>query len=859
MSIRTRLFGGFLSILLLTALVAVVGWRSLSGFADSVTISGAAQKLSDESSQLALAVATALGSEAEADKTKIDTQLDSVRRAILDLKQRAAGDTAAADATRAMTESSDAFARALTTLAQQHANKSTLQASHRELVASFKSTAEDIGRLQQGDLAEALKQLDAGVADQVSFNSLLANIGLTMRNVYDIRLLEPRLATDAEAGQKIGRAANVVTALVKRLAGNPATAETATAALAGATAYREALAAVIADPERRAELTPLSSALLADLQKIDGAIINQQSAVQGRLRDGRDRLALGSELLALSGRAVVAATTADSEEATLIRTKDNAAAGRMDEAAGALFEAAEAIYYKVNKSDSNAIIEKLLPKIRDYRASIPTIVQANDAEEAAIRELRGQVDRLMGIAHKVGDSQVAAMMARRQAASWMLAGGVALAIAIGLAMAVLIGRSITGPIGRVVIAMGQLADGRTELDLPSAERRDEIGSMSRAVLTFKDAAIEKSRVEAEAVEHRRQAEEERVRNEQAQARMAAQQDFVVGSVAAGLEKLSSGDLEVRLEDDFAAEYDKLRRDFNAAVSELQRTMRAVSGTADGIGSGTGEISRAADDLSRRTEQQAASLEETAAALDEITATVRRTAEGANEARKLVTAAKDDAQRSGEVVDQAVGAMAAIERSAGEIGQIIGVIDEIAFQTNLLALNAGVEAARAGEAGRGFAVVASEVRALAQRSAEAAKEIKVLIHASGEQVGTGVRLVGETGRALARIVDEVGRIATIVTEIAASASEQATGLAEVNAAVNQMDQTTQQNAAMVEESTAASQALAADAQELVAMMGKFRLGANDDRASTMVKVSAAPGAKAVRGQLALAPAANDEWA
>ena len=295
------------------------------------------------------------------------------------------------------------------------------------------------------------------------------------------------------------------------------------------------------------------------------------------------------------------------------------------------------------------------------------------------------------------------------------------------------------------------------------------------------------------------------------------------SVATGLEKLSSGDLLFRLTTVFGDDYEKLRSDFNAAMGKLQETMQAIATNTQGVRSGAEEITQASDDLSRRTEQQAASLEETAAALDEITATVRRTAEVANEARALVSTSQSDAERSGEVVRQTVGAMDGIESSSKQIANIIGVIDEIAFQTNLLALNAGVEAARAGDAGRGFAVVATEVRALAQRSADAAKEIKALISASTQQVDTGVRLVSETGQALGRIVTQVGQLNGLVTELAASAKEQSTGLGEVNTAVNQMDQVTQQNAAMVEQATAASHGLSGEAQELARLVGQFRIG------------------------------------
>jgi methyl-accepting chemotaxis protein len=250
-----------------------------------------------------------------------------------------------------------------------------------------------------------------------------------------------------------------------------------------------------------------------------------------------------------------------------------------------------------------------------------------------------------------------------------------------------------------------------------------------------------------------------------------------------------------------------------ASRRLAEAMAVVTESSRAIQSGTQEISVAVDDLARRTETQAASLEETAAALSEITATVKKTAENAGNARSVVASARTDAEHSGEVVEKAVAAMSNIEASSRQVGQIIGVIDEIAFQTNLLALNAGVEAARAGEAGRGFAVVASEVRSLAQRSAEAAKEIKGLISASGRQVDEGVQLVKETGGALQRIVRHVNEISDIVATMATSAHEQATALSEVNVAVGQMDQVTQQNAAMVEETAAASRSLAQETDNL----------------------------------------------
>jgi methyl-accepting chemotaxis protein len=336
--------------------------------------------------------------------------------------------------------------------------------------------------------------------------------------------------------------------------------------------------------------------------------------------------------------------------------------------------------------------------------------------------------------------------------------------------------------------------------------------------------------EAQAEQQRRHADAERAAMEAERATHSAAQARVVASMTAGLERLAAGDLTIRLQESFAAEYEALRGNFNMAMEQMRDLVRAIAANGAGLGAGIGEIAQASDDLSRRTEHQAATLEQTAAALDGITRTVSTTADGARHVHGVVDRTRADAEQSGAVMRQAIEAMGGIEQSSAQIGQIIGVIDEIAFQTNLLALNAGVEAARAGDAGRGFAVVASEVRALAQRSAQAAKEIKALISTAAQQVGVGAKLVGETGQALGRIVAQVGEIAAAVGEITASTQAQASGLAQVNAAITQMDQVTQQNAAMVEQSTAASHALAQETALLVQLTKRFQMEAAIGRAT-----------------------------
>ena len=380
------------------------------------------------------------------------------------------------------------------------------------------------------------------------------------------------------------------------------------------------------------------------------------------------------------------------------------------------------------------------------------------------------------------------------------------------------------PLAGLVSDVATLSDGVYTQPVSGQQRSDETGSVAKALEGFRHQLADTKRLEAEATNQRQLTEAERNRSEAERTEASALQRDIVARLGDGLAQLSSGNLTFRLSGDFPGEYGKLKTDFNSAIASLEETIQTVNTSVGNIGGGTSEISKGAADLSHRTEQQAASLEETAAALDELTSQVNSSAENARVAAKSVDTASNDASKSGEVVQKAIDAMRGIESSSHEISNIIGVIDDIAFQTNLLALNAGVEAARAGEAGKGFAVVAQEVRELAQRSANAAKEIKTLINTSEVQVREGVDLVGKAGGALENIAEQVIQINGLIRQISSSASEQAVGLKEINSAVNQMDQVTQQNAAMVEETTAASMALNDEAQTLKALVARFRAGA-----------------------------------
>jgi methyl-accepting chemotaxis protein len=400
---------------------------------------------------------------------------------------------------------------------------------------------------------------------------------------------------------------------------------------------------------------------------------------------------------------------------------------------------------------------------------------------------------------------------------------------------------ITVPIARLQQTMRTLAAGNHAIAVVGQERRDEIGEMAKAVLVFRDTAVEQKKGEA------------------AKAAADAAQAQVVTDLAAALGKLSGGDLTVSLHN-FPEEYAKLESDFNAAVGSLKDAMGEIAGATTNIHGGSNEISQASDDLSRRTEQQAASLEETAAAMTEITATVQNSAAGANEANKLVQATQADASESSKTVADAVAAMAEIEKSSQEITKIIEVIDKIAFQTNLLALNASVEAAHAGEAGRAFAVVANEVRALAQRSADAAQEIGQLISNSSKQVEGGVNLVGEAGKALGRIIGSVDEISTLVSQIAMAADQQSSALAQVNTAITEMDKVTQQNAAMVEESNAAARSLTDEATGLARLVGRFDTGAGQVavRPEPKARRASAPRRNTARALQSNLATAVDDW-
>ncbi|OLP58139.1 chemotaxis protein [Xaviernesmea oryzae] len=489
-----------------------------------------------------------------------------------------------------------------------------------------------------------------------------------------------------------------------------------------------------------------------------------------------------------------------------------------------------------------------LPFFRDLSGSIKPILDKMDADSRSLVEMSekrhnqfvaaGQeIDIIWSQLSSFADGQKLAAANERSRANLVsilvIASGVIIALLAGAALVM----TLKGPIGQITRAMRRLSEGDLDVALSGEDRRDEIGDMARALVVFKDNALAKVRVEAESVAQRAEAEAERARNDAEKRLVDSQIEFAVGALAEGLGRLAQGDLSETITTPFHGRLEQLRQDFNGSLQRLQDTLAQIRANALAIQTSGNEMHGSADALSKRTEAQAASLEQTAAAVDEITVTVRSSAARAAEAHDAVEETRRNADNSATVVANAIAAMGRIETASGQIQQIIEVIDEIAFQTNLLALNAGIEAARAGEAGKGFAVVAQEVRELAQRSAGAAKEIKELIGKSTAEVGIGARLVQETGAVLSGISQQIVTVNHHVESIATASRDQAAALNEVNGSVNHMDQMTQQNASMVELTTAASRTLAEQADALMMLVDRFRLNAESLRSAGPSRLAA----------------------
>ena len=470
--------------------------------------------------------------------------------------------------------------------------------------------------------------------------------------------------------------------------------------------------------------------------------------------------------------------------------------------------------------DGNVFIlrEREFGNRRSLASNLTAVSEAADG-------LNSEIDRVvMGARSAAADATRSTLATMSSSSLWLVLIGAASVLAAAAIALFVVRPKIVVRLRRLSVVTRAIAEG--QLDTTIGDRGvDEIGDVAGAVRIFRDAAIEKLRLEQQAQEQQTIAAEERTRNEQARDAAAQQVEMVVTMLGSALSGMAQGDLLVRMTDQCAPEYEKVKDDFNAALTTLQETIHAIKSSAQEVSNASAEISASTTDLSQRTEEQAANLEETSSSLERIATIVRKNAERAQQASQLAAKTRAVADRGGEVVTQAMGAMSRIEESSREITDIINLIDEIARQTNLLALNAAVEAARAGEAGRGFAVVASEVRSLAQRSSEASKGIRGLITSSSGRVQEGVEFVNRAGSALGDIVESIKQVVDIVSEIAAASGEQASGIDEVNKSLVRMDEVTQQNSALVEENAATAKALSQQAAEMTGRVDFFQLEAD----------------------------------
>jgi len=602
-------------------------------------------------------------------------------------------------------------------------------------------------------------------------------------------------------------------------------------ALAGARGL-SSLGATIIDVGAREEAAREAMDLRVDIIAISRMTYQLAAAPEKAADFGQETEKRAEEML---GRLTKIEAVADDAEDKLLNDVRITLNGYFDEIRAMVAVAAEK---GTDEAAVKAALDKALEAQKTVTATVKSYSTYSGDELAAAR------------AEALNSSSVAMSILAAAAAACVLFGvGVSLVVA---------RRGIVMPVRELTATMSELADGELDGNSTDVSRQDEIGEMARAVEVFRKNGIAMRAMKAqEAALHARSSDlqsnisvvvasavagdftgritkdyenDDLNRFAASVNELVSSVDQTVNEVRRVIAALADADLTQNMRGEFHGAFAELQKNVNQTMVTLRSTMQNVRTAASTINDNSAELSSAANDLSKRTEQQAAALEETAAALDEITSTVRTASERANEAHEMVRATKESAGRSGAIVRSAVDAMGRIEDSSNRINQIISVIDEIAFQTNLLALNAGVEAARAGEAGRGFAVVAQEVRELAQRSANAAKEIKTLIHSSASQVENGVALVRSTGEALLEIETLVNNVSGHVNTIATAAREQATALQEINTSVNHMDQMTQQNAAMVEETTAASGTLAEESRQLRAMLAKFKLDAQTGRES-----------------------------
>ncbi|GJD47734.1 hypothetical protein OPKNFCMD_0444 [Methylobacterium crusticola] len=734
MSIRSRVFGGFGLILLLTIAVAVVGWQSLTGFARRVDTANAAQTLVGEIGDLALATDRALKSEDERQDAALGRAIAQVRAGARAFAGRPADGAEAGRQAAGIGAAVDGFEGAVKAFGLQKAEKRALAEKHAALIGELQSAVAGVGSAQETQLTEAGQALERGLADQKAAYNTGVVVSFAIRSALELRALQYGFfsgnadVTEMEVEAK----ANAISVLIKRL-GAMTSLEIVQPASEALERYRARLTApeaagserAAALAERQAELTPLFDVLFQGLRKIEQAQNNTQTGTQVKLQEQQDRVGSGVKLLAASAKAIAAAKEAQALEWQLIQGRSDAQARDLDAAAATLLDQAETILYGVIDDRTQGVLRDLTAKVRQFKDSIPEIVKANEAQARIFADLDRRVAELVASARGVGAGELRQLAAERDRATWLLVGGVGLACAIGLALALLIGRGITRPIDRLGRAMRALAGGDLATDVPAQGRRDEIGAMAGTVQVFRDALVAKEEAD----------------------RAAAREAAAKAERAERLEAVTRA---------FEANVVALTENLGRAASGMEATARTMTAAAETTNGRSVEVAGAAEQTLANVQMVAAASEELSVSIGGITAQVVQSSD-------IARTAVDQARRTDETVQRLV-------KSADQIGDIVALISAIAGQTNLLALNATIEAARAGEAGRGFAVVAAEVKDLAGQTARATAEISQQIGHIQETTGSVVQAIREISGVIEQMSGIADGIATAVDQQGAATQE-----------------------------------------------------------------------------------------
>jgi methyl-accepting chemotaxis protein len=734
MSIQFRILGGFLLVLLLTVAVAGVGWHGLTNYSSRVDAAASAERLVSEINELGMAATTALETATAERPSAVKAALDKVRATIADLAGKSAGEAGTADAARHMTQSVDDFDHAIEEYAEQQDKKTKLAAQHRAVIAKFQSMAGQIVKAQEAQMKETSDALTQGWTDEKTLSPLMTLATISVDQILELRAAEATyLATrNADAKTKIDDLLKSVPRAVGHLQQTHLTLqEPAEHAFDALAKYQTALDAAAKNPDRPNDLAAAGAELLAAVRQIAEALRNEQVTLVRRLQDTEWSLNKSTELLNVATRIIGSTQRAQAQELSLIYTADTAAANALDDTAQQIIDQGKSLANWIKSEDQRKVIDDLVQQIQDYRQSLPILAMAKAVQENQREQLESSRSAVVGNAQQISADEFARMHEEQRRATMLLAGGVALAVAIGAILSWVIGRGITRPLGQLVEVMGRLAAGDKSVDIPGRNRRDELRRVAEAVEVFRDNALAMDRLHEEQQQMKQQAEVERRR--------------VLLGVA-----------------------DTFDRTIQGVVNSIGTAAHDMRGTATGLSGMAERTTTQATAAANAASNALNNVEMVAAAANELTASISEISRQVDHSVRIASQAQAEAERTNA---QVLGLMKAAEK----VESVVQLIQDIASQTNLLALNATIEAARAGDAGRGFAVVAGEVKALASQTAQATEEIAGQI----SSIQSATRDSATTIEGIGKIVAQVNEIATM---IAAAVEQQSKATQEISESI-----------------------------------------------------------------------------